>query len=305
MKKAFTLVELLIVIGIIGILSAVLLVATSGVSDRAKSVKCAANLKSLATSANSVQTSSGYYPFAQSVAYEGTDYSGGAAAVGYYVHRGWVSWLDAGAKYPAGSEPNFSQPSYAGTPLEVTHALTNGTLWRAVGGRRDVYLCPVHVKACQKKGVSSPGWSYQLNGFFGCSKMSATSSGVESGSLSSAERRVLFAEIPALDPSISTTKKAMKKAGVTALPTVNLSGGAGDETMDGCLRYKSLGGNESIGFNHVEGKRIVGHVAFADGHVESLAAPKDGNYDDLTDWLCRGLDVSYYNGQYTKAASNQ
>ena len=296
MKKAFTLVELLIVIGIIGILSAVLLVATSGVSDRAKSVKCEANLKSIATSINA-SLMGGSYPFAQSASYIGTDPDGNGVAVVYYVNRGWVSWLDEGAKYPMTSEPNYPQPSYAGTFDQVRHALTNGTLWAAVGGRQDCYLCPVHVAACQKSGVQNPGWSYQMSAFFGYnSSAGASGDGIQSGSLGRAERRLLFAEIPAL----KLTAKITSKTGVTALPDVNLNGGVGVEAMDGCLLYKSLGGSESIGFNHIQGKQILGHVVFADGHVESFAAPKDGNFKELTDWLCLGQDVTCYNGKYDK-----
>ena len=290
MKKAFTLIELLVVIAIIGILASVLLVATSGVSDRAKATKCAANMKSLATACNAAAIDAGAYPPAQSLPYQAVNPQGKTGTeTAWYVTRGWVSWLDEGAKYPAEKEPDVSQPSYAGTALEVTHALTNGALWRAVGGRRDVYLCPVHVKACQKKGVQNPGWSYQMNAFFGAQDLEDTKS---HGSLGHAETRLLFAEIPA----VTVTSKITAKTGVSSLPEVKLDGGTGDSHMDGCLIYKSLGGSESIGFNHVQGKQIIGHVAFADGHVESFAAPKNGNFNELTDWLCMGMSVSYYNG---------
>ena len=295
MKKAFTLIELLVVVAIIGILASVLLVATSGVSDRAKATKCAANMKSLATACNAVAVDAGAYPPAQSLPYQTVNPQGRTGTeTAWYVTRGWVSWLDEGVNYETmalQSEPNSPMPSYAGTPLEVTHALTNGTLWRAVGGRRDVYLCPVHVKACQKKGVSSPGWSYQMNAFFGAKDLEGTKS---HGSLGHAETRLLFAEIPA----VTVTSKITAKTGVSSLPEVKLDGGKGDAHMDGCLLYKSLGGSESIGFNHVQGKQIVGHVAFADGHVESFAAPKNGNFIELTDWLCTGMSISYYNGDY-------
>ena len=297
MKKAFTLIELLVVIGIIGVLMSVLLVATSGVSDRAKAVKCEANLKSIATSVNA-SVMGGSYPFAQSAPCLGTDPNGNGVALVYNVHKGWVSWLDEGARYPMTSEPDYPQPSYAGTSDQVRYALTNGTLWAAVGGRHDCYLCPAHVKACQKKGVQSPGWSYQLNAFFGYnSSAGASGDGITAGSLGRAEHRLLFAEIPAL----TLTSKLTSKTGVSSLPDVNLTGGTGVEAMDGCLRYKSSGGSESIGFNHVQGKQIVGHVAFADGHVESFAAPKNGGFLDLTDWLCQGKDVVYVNGSYQKA----
>ena len=299
MKKAFSLVELLVVIGIIGVLSAVLLVATGGVGERARAVKCIANMKSLATAANA-SASGGIYPYAQSAPSYGTDESRSGTGLSFGVNKGWISWLDEGVDYSrASSDPSYPQPSFAGTVDEIRHALTNGAIWRAIGGRSDCYRCPVHVSACQKAGVESPGWSYQMNAYFGYDEGAAvrSGSGVESGSVGKGDRVLMFAEIPA----VTMSAKVQSATGVSALPDVKLNGGSGDEAMDGCLRYKSSGGNESIGFNHLSGKRLVGHVAFADGHVESFAAPKNGGFLDLTDWLCQGKDVVYVNGSYQKA----
>lgn len=292
MKKAFSLVELLVVIGIIGVLASVLLVATGGVGERARAVKCIANMKSLATAASACG-----YPRAQSKAVYATVADNGGVALGYYVDRGWVSWLDEGVKYPAASEPRYTQPSFAGTADEIRHSLTNGAIWRAIGGRSDCYRCPVHVRACQKSGVSSPGWSFQMSAYFGYDEGTAVRQGSESVTPSKGDRTLLFAEIPA----VALSSKLQGVTGVSALPEVRLNGGAGDAAMDGCLRYKSSGGSESIGFNHQSGKRLVGHVAFADGHVEAIAAPKNGAFLDLTDWLCQGIDVVYVNGSYQKA----
>ena len=295
MKKAFSLIELLVVIGIIAVLSAVLLVSIGGVSDRAQTIKCQANLKSIATSVNA-SLMGGAYPSAQSYPTLGTDPDDNGVTVAYSVAKGWVSWLDEGAVYPSTSEPNYPQPSYAGTFEQVRYALTNGTLWAAVGGRHDCYLCPVHVKACQNAGVHSPGWSYHMNAFFGYNSGGGESGGIAAGSLGRAERRLLFAEIQALTLSAKLTERT----GVSQLPEINLTGGAGVEAMDGCLRSRSNGGSESIGFNHVQGRQIIGHAVFADGHVEAFAAPKDGGFADLTDWLCLGHDVVFANGTYDK-----
>ena len=125
---------------------------------------------------------------------------------------------------------------------------------------------------------------------------------IETASLSRADRILLFAEIPALDPASKDVKKARVQ-----LPEPNLTGGNGDEKMCGCLHYKSLsgGGKCSIGFNHIRGRDIVGHVAFADGHVEALVAPKNGNFDELTDWLCQGLDIVIQNKNYQKVNNSE
>ena len=296
MKKGFTLVELLVVIGILGILSAVLMTSLSGVGENAKTVKCASNMKSLASAVSSASMSGGY-PFAQSALYFQVSGSS-STSITYGVHKGWISWLDKDVTYPHSSERAFSQPSYSGTADDVNYAITNGAIWEVVGKTRDVYVCPAHIDACRSVGVQNPGWSYVMNARFGYESepgKASVSSGAKIGaaSLSRADRTLLFAEIPAL----TLTNKDRGAAKVSSAPEVNISAGTG-KAMDTCLECKSLGGDESMGFNHRKGKQIVGHVAFADGHVEAIALPRDGNYEDLTDWLCNGKDVVFRNGSY-------
>ena len=299
MKKGFTLVELLVVIGILGVLSAALMVSFSGVGDKAKMVKCASNIRALATAVNSAAVG-GTYPYAQSALY--FDISGGTTLkMRYYVHKGWISWLDRNVTYPLAGESGSTQPSYAGSDENVNYAITNGAIWQVVGKSRDVYVCPAHLDACRAAGVQHPGWSYVMNAYFGYEsnpgKAADSSSGrVAVGSLTRADRRLMFAEIPAL----TLTNKDRGAAKVSSAPSVNLTGGDGSPEMDTCLEYKSIGGNESIGFNHRKGKQIVGHVAFADGHVEAIALPRDGNFEDLTDWLCTGEDIIFRDGSYEK-----
>lgn len=299
MKKGFTLVELLVVIGILGVLSAALMMSFSGVGDKAKMVKCASNMRGLAQAINSAAVG-GSYPYAQSALY--FDVGGSTTLrMRYYVHKGWISWLDRNVTYPLSSENGSTQPSYAGSDENVNYAITNGAIWQVVGKSRDVYVCPAHLDACRAVGVQHPGWSYVMNAKFGYEsapgKAAASSTSViRTGSLSRADRTLLLAEIPAL----TLTNKDRGAAKVSDAPDVNLTGGDGSSDMDTCLQSKSYGGNESMGFNHRKGKQIVGHVAFADGHVEAIALPKDGNFEDLTDWLCTGEDIIFRNGSYEK-----
>jgi len=304
MKKAFTLVELIVVIAIIGILASVLLGNYSGILERARSTKCETNLRNLAQAVGSYAVC-GHYPFAQSAQYIRT--TGGTDNQGVEIceFKGWVSWLSQGTTFPIpGNSPaSLTHCSYANNNKDQKlYAITNGAIWTAVGKNRSCYLCPVHVKACQAAGVNDPGWSYQMNAYFGYEEkkgaaMATEWSALETGSLNRADRVLLFAEIPALEPNC----KAARKAGVK-LPKVNLTGGDGTEGMDGCLKYKSLsgGGTGEIGFNHVRSRQIVGHVAFADGHVESLACPQNGDTANLTDWLCQGMDVAINGKNYRK-----
>lgn len=295
MKRAFTLVELLVVIGILGVLIGTLVASFGGSTERARTVKCATNMKNLAAAAISES-----YPFAQSAQYMDTDTSrkGNKGGLIYRTHRGWISYLDQGVKYPLTSPGSFTQCSFASSDdKEKLHALTNGAIWKAVGGSHDCYLCPSFVAECRKAGVQNPGWSYQMNAYFGYEEEKGKAlltkhDGVDHPSR--ADRRLLFAEIPAL----TLKPKDANQTGVSDLPPINLTGGNGTPACDGCLLCKTKGGNESIGFNHRRNRQIVGHVAFADGHVETIVAPKDGKFEDLTSWLCEGTDVVFQNGSY-------
>jgi prepilin-type N-terminal cleavage/methylation domain-containing protein len=108
-RRAFTLVELLVVIGIIAILIAVLMPALSRVRDQARSVQCASNMKSLMTAA---------LMFAQD-------------------HKGHLfgNWADSG-------NPDEEKRDFlAGNTMDWTKAPQAGTLWRYVKDV-NVYLCP-------------------------------------------------------------------------------------------------------------------------------------------------------------------
>lgn len=305
-RPAFTLVELMVVIAIVGLLIGVLVTHIGNGSDNAKSVKCATNLKALAA-AVAACASSGEYPYAQSAQFMGngsTDEGGTDLGIVYNVHRGWIHYLDGGGreckptvKYPLKSPGSFPQCSLAGQWDDVRYALSQGAIWKAVGGSADTYVCPVFRECCGKVG-----WSYHMNAFFGYEEESGKALAtkddvVKISSLPRADRTLLFAEIQAMSVSRKLGKgiKLPKE-----LPEVQLDSANGSPQMDGCLWYKSKGGNESIGFNHRRGDYLVGHVAFADGHVETIQAPMDGNFVDLTDWLCNGMDVVQRDGSYEK-----
>lgn len=62
MKKAFTLVEMLIVIVIIGILAAALIPRLTGVQSRARDVARTADIQQISTALTTYQLDNGYYP---------------------------------------------------------------------------------------------------------------------------------------------------------------------------------------------------------------------------------------------------
>ena len=154
MKKGFTLVELLVVIGILGILSGVLITSLGGVGENAKTVKCASNMKSLASAVNSASVAGGY-PFAQSALY--FQVSGGSSlGVNYGVHKGWISGIDRNVSYPVSSEFSITPAHYDDSADDVQYAVTNGAIWNVVGKTRDVYICPAHLDASRKARTALP-----------------------------------------------------------------------------------------------------------------------------------------------------
>ena len=319
MKRAFTLVELLVVIGIIAILMATLLAFTGGSTESARAAKCLANMHSLANAANACAMEQTYYPLAGSREVIGLDTVRKTSVRDEQV--GWISWLsnkgDPYGKRTGAPKPTEHQsvevcPFYGtGTREDAVFAITNGALWRYVGKNHDVYICPSHALCRSKKSMKEPQWSYAMNMKFGydysrgekCTGTTGSKSNYAYGKMERADRVLMFAELPTVDPS-------------TGEP---LSDGSLDEcdcvlhysmTVDGNTYGGSWKGKtETIGFNHKLGKRgRCGHIAFADGHVEKVVWGKNSEGglkpEELTVLLCEGVDVAFDGSQWKKA-SNQ
>lgn len=299
-KKGFTLVEMLVVVGILGILIAVLMGAMSGSTESAQAAKCLANMKNLASAAQSYGLAHGHYPHAGSIEKMGIDKSQGMRNIRKKVSElpGWVSWSSKGL-YPA---ENKQSPATIGMFTsdddEALFAITNGALWKYVGGNSSMYVCPLHAKKAK------PRWSYLMNAYFGWSAeegyaYSSQHGGIEYGKFGAADRTLLFSEVP------------FQGAG-DWFPD-------GDASMDtdGILQYKGCNkspaiagksrrdGNEHIGANHKSGKYWMAHLVYADGHVEKLrmstsaGQPIDGeNLRDVTTWLCTGKAFSLTGNKY-------
>ena len=309
MKQGFSLIELLIVIGIIAILGGVMLSQFSGSTDSALAASCMNNLRTLC---NAVLAD----------AARETDYP--AAGPFRYIEKGTLEkkWRQGWIGYVGDSDSCTPVSCYYGgndDNEKQHHAITNGTIWRTIGGHESAYLCPAHTKYCKNKKKPTPAWSYVMNSYFGwdCSLAADYDSGTRSygsGNLKfvysrepearyrSADHVLLFAEIPYVDTGVQT-------------PSWNT---AADEENDMVLQYKAetqLGekgtankaaksNGEIIGFNHRSGKGYFAHVAFADGHCMRFVMPTDASKDNLinlTTWLCTGQEAVFVNGQYQKA----
>lgn len=280
MKRAFTLIELLIVIGIIAVLSAILLGTFSGSTESARAARCLSNMKSLA---NACQTAGGL----SATSYEtvSIDVSGGLAnAKKIYNERpGWISWYSKDL-YPSESSQKDSCRTiglYSDVIDDYQYALSHGAIYRYIGGNASTYVCPVH-----KDKLANAHWSYFMN-------PNATGGSIGSkirigGKDRNADRVLLFGEIPFLKGSPGEW-----------FP----SGNEGNETTDAVIQFE----NENIGANHKSAKHWVAHVVFADGHTEKLRVSGQGGkamsgaeLRQLTEWLCLGEDISFSGNSYEK-----
>ena len=284
-RAAFTLVELIVVVGIIGILSAILLSVTGSGTESARAAKCISNLRSLAQAANAYAMESGAYPAAGS--YQHVGLSGNALV--YVEVRGWISWLSNEGD-PFGYEAGSAKPT---SPVSVKvstyddktnenrlFAITNGSIWKATACNFDVYRCPEHLRKDSKAN-----FSYAMNSKFGYDYSKGTKGvkgGIGFGSLARADRMLMFAEL-------DTSKSDEYSRDCTLQYKANVNGKQYGSNWDGT--------GESIAFVHKGSKnRKVAHVAFADGHTEKLLEPTgEGGLkiEDLTALLCEGKDVAF------------
>lgn len=302
MKKAFTLIELLIVIGILGVLMTTMLVSLSGSGDSAKAAKCLTNMRNLATAVQAYGVANAYYPHAGSITRMSMNSSGGKKNqhLEYNEMKGWVSWNSKDV-FPSTSPDNPNSIGlYETDPDLGRFAITNGAIWAYMGGDSSTYVCPVHAKK-----HPSAKWSYLMNAYFGwaASQGHAYSSqhyGLKYGNLGDADRILLFAEVPFQGPGDWKPDE-----------------GAGDMDGDGVLQYVGCktargvagkncrDGNEHIGANHKSGRDWFAHVVFADGHTEKLRCstskglPLGGDdMRELTTWLCTGKAVTFDGKKY-------
>lgn len=298
MKRAFSLVELMVVLGIIGILVGVILSNASGMIDSARATQCLSNMRNLATACQNYAMGSGHYPNA------GTILLGEGVRVKDEDNdiqkaqkiQGWLGLT------PAGKMPNMYSSNYR----NEIDAFKAGVLYKYLGGSRQGLICPAHSSFAKQVN-----FSYLMNQFFGWQADSNfrydpmvspyIMYGASGVGLSKPELTLLFCEVPFVKDHKGW--KPTGKAETTDTDCVLQYVGYNEKKKGGVTKGKSMpDGIENIGVNHKQGSHKVAHVVFADGHVEKIdcgvSGLKGGNIKELTTWLCLGKPVVHNGDQY-------
>lgn len=250
-RLAFTLVELLVVISILGVLAALMFPMISKMREKARQAQCANNLKELSTAVSSyVGDHGGRYPWSTTHQYLDENNV-------WKERKGWV-----------GKRSSAFTPGIAGfvdmwddTGLNGTACVTNGALFSYVNEKR-IYLCPTFAIELKKvKPTGTPIRSYVMNW---------TMSYKNFYSLTDGSRRLLFTELNTAKVveglSVSTycvTDADQSLPASTATTLYYLP-----RTTDGQIycTTSTVPPSEAIGAYH-NGK---GHAVFADGHIEFI-----------------------------------
>ena len=149
-KRAFTLIEMLLVVAIIAILAMLLYPALGRIRESGRSTRCVSNLRQLQVAAINYAGGNGWLPECTSYWHSNDD--------GTKSHwHGWVAWYNIyGASDSQGSGGNYAWYGANGYA-----SVTNGSLWGYVKNS-DVYYCPTFAmsKNCNR---SDTKWNYAMN----------------------------------------------------------------------------------------------------------------------------------------------
>ena len=160
-KSAFTLLEMLVVIGIIGVLMGVIISNFGGATESAKAAKCETNMRNLVTAAHTcaLEQEDGYFPPAGSFSYSVVDHKN--AELVYHNYR--VGWISGSERRPGVSKSPiaFQAVPFNADEISLRYALTNGcrgSMWKAMGGSRAAYHSGMTMASTKTGGARQRTW---------------------------------------------------------------------------------------------------------------------------------------------------
>ena len=272
-RRAFTLVELLVVVGIIAVMVGILMPALSRARESARQVQCLSNLKQLSNATVAyVNENRGYYP---GRAGQGADSWFNGDPKRYY---GWIAWrrrIDpvTGMQYPSTPDLNITYSAlapYLGVKL-FDHNPTNSTAFDILNAANSVapdleqiYRCPSD-KLEQRIAFASDfnggrgiyRYSYSMNICFGNKKPDASGTLLENRAhLKISQVRRASEKVIYIDESERSVNNG--EWNPTA-PLIN----ADDPSKD----YSAIAERHEAK-SKKNSQEARGNVAFADGHAE-------------------------------------
>jgi prepilin-type processing-associated H-X9-DG protein/prepilin-type N-terminal cleavage/methylation domain-containing protein len=272
--NGFTILELLVVVGIILVLASILIPVFQSAMEKGREVKCAANLRELQVATMNQASYSGRLPFSASFEYE-MNYAGN-----WLWQPAWVNWLMTNYSHTASTADKTTY--WRGS--NAVACITNGTLWRYINDLR-AYLCPTFARPGVCK-VNDAKRNYVMNAGLSYANLYA---------LTTSSRVLLFADgglyVGVPKGAAQYSDQAFLDNLDNPMPGVDFT----NSWFYGVINYYFQNATDGMlqGYTNAATSRIIehigeyhrnnqGNVVFVDGHVEKV-----GHRD--TGALCAGI----------------